>query len=624
VNLIVQPIYKKYIKDDPLFLKNGHTIQCLIGDSGFLSLHQKTGDKTFMITAADHIAISSIKDVIPTYIFKISDIEKTSEPLNMALHKELLDIKKKYKINLAKTDVEQKRSELEHLNYFLKNKSDEKEITLADFHAKELVKKNKEKKLLSFLDYLNSEYEKSDFILEVLKNIWQDIKKTGTFYRLGFVIQSPNDNDKQKIDIVEFDGKIDRAKSISSDNEIQVPELNQFLANVFKRPVGKLISFFTEKDKNKFIFFFEAQAMDYDIIEIEAYMLDRISLLSIVMQKWYAESAEIKLLNQWQHLFKSYKNPIHVIDQDYKLIQSNYAHGAEYGVKKCYQILALRDSPCLNCPLLLKTKESPKEVKNLVSIQGEEFEIINSEFSINKQNYFFMIYENENEISLLKSDMIQAEKMSTIGQLSNHLAHELNNPLTGLKLYAEMLLSEHRLVSPVYENDMNEVLKAISRSQIILQDLKQFANEDQTELVGVDISEIIKKTMTLLKSVLRNRRIFIDLKPTEILAQPNYLQQVLFNLIKNSCQAMDDKGTLKVYQIESDRYFDFIIEDNGPGLPPQILNQMFKPFFTTKQVGQGTGLGLFISQKLMRRMNADLIFNSKFNKGTQFILRFNK
>ena len=171
---------------------------------------------------------------------------------------------------------------------------------------------------------------------------------------------------------------------------------------------------------------------------------------------------------------------------------------------------------------------------------------------------------------------------------------------------------------------MREVLKAISRSQIILQDLSQFASEEQTELISLDFSETVKKTMTLLKSILRSHRIFIDLKNTQIFAQPTYLQQVLFNLIKNSCQAMSDKGTLKIYQIEANETVDFIVEDDGPGLPQALQDQLFKPFFTTKDAGYGTGLGLFLSHRLMNRMNAELIYNPKFTKGTQFILRFKK
>ena len=635
MNLIIQPEFKNYVNLEQNNFQFGPDIYFAIGDVNFLKTHMGSKSQSqihvFLISDLESISVVELRFLNPVSIFKKSDILKNSDPLIFALQNRLLDLKKMHEVQLIKAGAERKRSDLERLNSFLQNQSDEKKMALSQFHIEEQNKKNKEKKLLSFLDYLNSEYEKSDFILEVLKTIWLDLKKIGTFYRLGFIIQSHQHVESPKSYIIEFDGKIDRAKAIPFENIVEAAKLGQFLANVFKRPVGKLISFSTEKDVNQFIFFFEVQGSEYNSAELDAYMLDRISLLSIVVQRWYSESTENQILKQWQQIFKSYQNPVHVVDENFNLLQSNYFTHAAHAVdvpKKCYQVLASQNQPCSGCPLDRNQKINEHRASGQVCVHKIDYQVIVSDFTLDQKKYFFMIYENASEVSVLKSNLIQAEKMATIGQLSNHLAHELNNPLTGLKLYAEMLLTGNQLGSPIYENDMNEVLKAISRSQAILQDLNQFANETHTELQNLDFSEIVKKTMTLLKSILRNHRIFIDLKPVQISAQATYLQQVLFNLIKNACQAMSDKGTLKIYQIESENFNDFIIEDDGPGLPVEISNYVFKPFFTTKQADQGTGLGLFISKKLMNRMNAELIYNSKFrsqvNIGTQFILRFQK
>jgi two-component system NtrC family sensor kinase len=620
VSLVIQPMYKNFIHPEQISIDLDMGIDFLVGDESFLSQNQKNGDKLFLISKADVVSTQTLALLKPSYFFTEQEIQKSCERLTTALRSEKVKIEKKYQIQKIKFNIEEKRSELEQLNRFLQDESDVKKVALNHFHDEELSRKNKEKKLLSFLDYLNSEYEKSDFILDVLKTIWLDLKKIGNFYRLGFVIQ----NHHHKRYVIEFDGKIDRTKAVENTDALDNIKLNQFLADVFKRPVGKLVTFLAEKDSNKFVFFFEVQGHDYSSSELDLYMSDRISLLSIVIQRWYSESTEIQILKQWQQLFKSYQDPVHVIDSEHNLIQSNYNQDSSNISNKCFRSLAGRTTPCLNCPLVAAEQISASDEKIFVQVKNIDFEIVKSDFLLNKKRYYFMIYENRNEIGLLKSNLIQAEKLATIGQLSNHLAHELNNPLTGLKLYAELLLSNGKLASPIYENDMSEVLKAVLRSQTILLDLNQFANETETELTNLDFSEIVKKTMTLLKSILRNHRIFTDLKPVQISAQPTYLQQVLFNLIKNACQAMSSKGTLKIFQIESEKHFDFIIEDDGPGVPKEISNQIFRPFFTTKQIGQGTGLGLFISYKLMRRMNAELIYNDKFRNGTQFILRFNK
>ncbi len=616
MNIVIQPELKKYIQADQFGASTELNQSVIVGNAQFLSLNSKNNSESILVDELKSISIEQLKKINPCSVFDLKSIRLSAIELQNAIRHRIEIQKKIIDIHILKKQTELKRIDLERLNSFLKDESDEKKMTLGHFHSEELNRKNKEKKLLSFLDYLNSEYDNSDFILEVLKTIWSDLKKIGGFYRLGFILN----NQEHCSYIVEFDGKIDRSKTIDFKNKIDIANLAQFLADAFKRPVGKLIQFSNEKENNQFIFFFEVQGQNYMATDLDQYMSERISLLSIVLQRWHLESTEIQILRQWQLLFRSYQNPVHVISENFELVQSNYSKNQSVSSKKCYEVLAARTEPCVGCPI----KKNSLNKNNFVSIDSADYKVIISEFSIEQKKYFFMIYENTNEVSLLKSNVIQAEKMATIGQLSNHLAHEMNNPLTGLKLYSEMLLADNRLQNPIYENDMREVLKAISRSQIILQDLSQFASEEQTELISLDFSETVKKTMTLLKSILRSHRIFIDLKNTEILAQPTYLQQVLFNLIKNSCQAMADKGTLKIYQIETNDNFDFIIEDDGPGLPQALQDQLFKPFFTTKDVGHGTGLGLFLSHKLMNRMNAELIYNSKFSKGTQFILRFQK
>lgn len=624
MGLLVQDKYKYLLEPTSELSKSAQNLTILVGDSEFLinelsKLQKSISTTTQSFLLSEHFAldVDLVSQMNPSRIFHIQAVSQNNSPLIQALQHEQARFEQVLQIDGIKASAELKRTELERLNLFLKNQSDEKKAVLGEFHTEELNRKNKEKKLISFLDYLNSEYHKSDFILDVLQTFWSDLKKIGVFYRIGFVMQNQN----YQSYVVEFDGKIDRTKNMQLSEPLQQEALNQFLANLYKRPVGKLQIFTTHRADSRFLFYLETQGHEFDSQELDRYMSDRISLLSIVVQRWHLETTKIQILKQWQQLFKSYQNPIHVIDKDYNLIQSNYGSDAPAGLSKCYQILAKNDAPCTDCPL---QSANNGHLKNFIQFQNTDYHIVSSEFMVDQKTYFFMIYENATEVNLLKSNLIQAEKMATIGQLSNHLAHELNNPLTGLKLYAEMLLSDNQLPSPTFENDMREVLKAISRSQTILNDLNQFANESQTQLVQVDFSEIVKKTMTLLKSVLRTHRVFIDLKPTQIWAQPTYLQQILFNLIKNACQSMADKGTLKIYQIESPQSFDFIVEDDGPGLPEQIAHQIFKPFFTTKEAGQGTGLGLFISQKLMGRMNAELIYNSKFTKGAQFILRFKK
>ena len=401
MNLIVQDKFEKYIKHDlAARISLAAPIDFVIGDVNFIKPGLSPTRKTFLVTNHESVDIKVIDIIRPSYVFKEQELEIDYQCLVLAIDAELLDLAKKQKIQLIKVSTEQKRNELERLNSFLQTESDEKKISLGQFHREEQNKKSKEKKLLYFLDYLNSEYEKSDFILDVLKTIWSDLKKVGTFYRLGFIIQ----NENHRSYIIEFDGKIDRTKTVPFEKAIQSAQLGQFLANIFKRPVGKLISFSTEKENNQFMFFFEVQGHEFNTLDLDAYMSDRISLLSIVVQRWYSESNEIQILRQWQQLFKSYQNPVHAIDADYNLIQSNYNLQPDDSVKKCYQVLAKHNQPCVGCPIAGDSKLNSKNFKNHVQINKSDYEVIISDFTIDQKKYFFMIYENTNELNLLKSN----------------------------------------------------------------------------------------------------------------------------------------------------------------------------------------------------------------------------
>ena len=141
-------------------------------------------------------------------------------------------------------------------------------------------------------------------------------------------------------------------------------------------------------------------------------------------------------------------------------------------------------------------------------------------------------------------------------------------------------------------------------------------------LESTTFNEVLQNTLILLKTALRNHRLFIDLKDEQIKANAHDLQQVLFNVIKNSCQAMPAKGSVKIYQEINDKKIHFHIEDTGPGFDEQILKNMFQPFMTTKAQGDGTGLGLYLSKKLINNMGAELLVTSNEGKGAKVTIIF--
>lgn len=625
----IQDQYRKLIEDSippELELNSKADFKIIIGDVSYVKA-KKTTDKdvVILIESGQKFTFSDLNELQPA---KVSSEKKISEIANFLL-KEKSHLERRQQIKSIQDSTEKKRNELEKLNQFLTVQSTERKSALDLFLQQENQKKNKEKKLLFFLDFINSEYHRPDFIYDLLKTLWVDLKKNGTFYRIGFYLQSHDGSGF----VVESDGKNEKVKFLSEPSpahdqatqHLRFNDAHDFslnLANILQRPVGKITKWHIQHSEHNFLFYVESQGKEVQFSEIDSYITDRLSLIATIVQRWFLELREKNAYQKSMQIFKSYPSPMHVIDNDYNLIQSKDQSllNQKSLTSRCYEKLAGRSTPCVGCPVA-KSSTLPQRV----NIQNTEFEVSYSSFQVERQTFHFVVYENKTEESLAKSQLIHAEKMTTIGQLANHLTHELNNPLTGLKLYAEMILQDKAMqLQPTYLNDFNEILKAIQRCQIIIRDLGDFTKDENAELQPVDFSIVVQKTLVFLKSLIRSHRIFIDLKPTVILANPVYLQQILFNLIKNSCQAMPEKGTLKIYQIPSTDYFDFIIEDDGPGLPVEMREVLFKPFYTTKAEGQGTGLGLYISQKLMQRMNAELIFNDQFKKGTQFVLRFKK
>jgi len=496
--------------------------------------------------------------------------------------------------------------QIESLQKELKEKSE----SLKYFINEENLKKQKEKKLLYFLDFLNAEQDTPEFIENLCELLWMDLKKLGSFHMLGFIVTLS----KQDNAFVLYDGK--QAKfnyniRFSGQDEKQYAVQ---LADILQRPIAATRFWTSEKNQLKSFFFLENRGLLVSPESLDSYISERIDLMVLMIQRHISQLQTSYLLNKWNVFGKAYQQPMHVIDSQYTLVQSNYFDQTQ--TVKCYEKLAGRTTPCENCPVSARKNVNP------VTIQGRKYKSYATKFSTDK-DYFFVFYENQTEADLVKSNLIQNEKMNVIGQLANHLAHELNNPLTGLKLATEFILQQPQLETTV-KNDFTEVLKGIDRCKNIIADLLEFSSDQSPILTTGTVDEVIKKTMPLLKSITRTFNVFIDVKNVSVRMNAGHLQQIIFNLVKNSCQAMPAKGSIKIYDIDTPKHYDVIFEDNGSGLPDSIKTHLFEPFATTKAIGEGTGLGLYISKSLVKRMFADLLYDANYKNGTRFILRFFK
>ncbi len=586
----------------------------------FLDLNIKLNSITNRILILPSFKKTNSNDILkvrPTFFVESSD--------DLAVNSIFIKLKSEYsflnKKREARLNTESKRKELEKLNGFLQIQEKERASALKIFQEEEYQRKINERKLLYFLDMINSEYNESHFLDELFKYLWSEIRKYEKLNQLGFYLNRTEN--PQDCYLFQYSNNFYSVKKINFEFNVTDKEISHLLANINMRPTGQIMSWTTQSSQAKFRLYVESTQSQQK--QMDQFMIQSIDLISLIVTRWLAEQDEKKVLNKWQEIFQSYQDPIHVIDQNFNIIHSNYSEKSQN--LKCYEFLAERNSTCENCPVINYNAEALNQDLQM-NIKDENYSVSVAPFDLNGFTYFLNFYKNKTQENILKSEFIQSEKMLTIGHLANHLAHELNNPLTGLKMSNELLIQE---LSTQNNNnasilsDLSEISKAVNRSEFIIQDLMDFRSDKMNQMQSLDFSIAVKKTMTLLKSVIRNHSMFIDLKMTIIYAHPIYLQQVIFNLIKNAAEIMSNPGTIKIYQMSIDqKSVQICFEDSGPGLNEKVRNNIFKPFFTTKKEGEGTGLGLYLCFHLMKKMNSELIYDSSFKSGARFILKLNR
>jgi two-component system NtrC family sensor kinase len=226
----------------------------------------------------------------------------------------------------------------------------------------------------------------------------------------------------------------------------------------------------------------------------------------------------------------------------------------------------------------------------------------------------------------LHAQLIQAEKLSTIGQLAAGVAHEINNPLTVMLGYSSLALQQQQLSKELRDN-LETIRVEAERAAKIVRDLLAFARPTPDEKRPVDLNEVLRLTLDLQSYHLATDKIRVIWKLTEplpkTLADLSQLQQVILNLILNAHQAMKaahDGGTLWIETGSEDDQVWAKIQDDGPGIAPDLLSRIFDPFLTTKPVGQGTGLGLSISYGIIKAHGGHLHVESEAGRGAAFTI----
>ncbi len=227
-----------------------------------------------------------------------------------------------------------------------------------------------------------------------------------------------------------------------------------------------------------------------------------------------------------------------------------------------------------------------------------------------------------------ETKLLQSEKQASIGKLAGGVAHEINNPLTGIFTFTHMLLKRKDIPEEVRQ-DLETIAQETERVRKIVKGLLDFSRQTELDREPTDVNRVIRQTLSLVENQALIKGVSLNFEPGEglptITLDRNQIQSVFLNILINALDATDAGGSITVTSgigvstsKPGQKGIEILFTDTGCGIPPENLNRLFDPFFTTKDVGQGTGLGLSVSYGIVERHGGTIWVQSKVGKGSTF------
>lgn len=243
------------------------------------------------------------------------------------------------------------------------------------------------------------------------------------------------------------------------------------------------------------------------------------------------------------------------------------------------------------------------------------------------------IREADETREALISETEHTNKLASIGRLAAGVAHEINNPLAIINEKAGLMKDLIEISKDFQYRDkflhlLTTLQNAVTRSRTITHRLLGFTRRMDVSLESVQVNRVIGEVLGFLEKEAQNRKIGFCLDLQEylppLMSDHGQLQQILLNVINNAIDAVEENGEIRIVTKDNNKLVQICIEDNGPGIPPEVLRNIFEPFFTTKAGNEkhGTGLGLFITYGLVKKLGGDITVNSTVGAGTTVQITF--
>ncbi len=236
------------------------------------------------------------------------------------------------------------------------------------------------------------------------------------------------------------------------------------------------------------------------------------------------------------------------------------------------------------------------------------------------------IFTDLRERIKLEKQLLRSEKLSSLGKLSAGIAHEINQPLTGVLTFAHLLAKKFKNDEPT-RKDLEIIVRETTRIRGIVQGILDFAREMPMQRKPLKIEQILEQTLEIIVHQQRFFGITLVKKYgagiPNVVVDSNLMEQVFMNIILNALDAMHGTGTLTIRTRQIDEFVEIEFQDTGSGMPDAMLDKIFDPFFTTKDSteGMGMGLGLAVSYGIVKNHNGDIVVSSTEGVGTTFTIK---
>jgi two-component system NtrC family sensor kinase len=248
------------------------------------------------------------------------------------------------------------------------------------------------------------------------------------------------------------------------------------------------------------------------------------------------------------------------------------------------------------------------------------------------QNLETKVEERTRQLQAAQKKLLQSDRLASLGQLSASVAHEINNPVSGvlnLSMLMQRMLKEDgippdRLAE--FRKYLGQVIHETARVGRIVSDLLAFSRRGKPQQASADVNRIVATTLSLVEHKMKLSNVAVQTTLCEMLppahCDPSQIQQVVLNLVLNAAEATQSRPERRVTVSTStgDGMARILVSDNGEGIPPENLLKIFDPFFTTKPEGKGVGLGLAVSYGIIEAHSGDIEVKSTVGEGTTFIV----